>query len=782
MAGIDLSFIDCRGEGVGTVILKRLEDAIAENDPIQGVILGAYTNHSAEAESITRPHIGAQEAIFQKILNHSGLDPYDVGYIEMHGTGTQAGDASEMASVLKTFAPQISRKRKDDQKLYVGSAKANIGHGEAASGVTSLIKVLLMLRNDYIPPHCGIKTRINHKFPADLAERNVFIADAVTPWKRLATRSRRVFLNNFSAAGGNSALLLEDAPQPVDSGHGDPRSTHVVAVSAQTTASLKGNLESLLKFLNEISDPKLILPRLSYTTTARRMHFPHRVLIRGSSLDEVRSNLQIAIDEKRGMTRSKSSPKIVFTFTGQGSQYPGMGRELLENFSTFRSDIDHFDRIAQSQGFPSIKSVFVATEGHIDDFSPIVIQIATTCLEIALSRLWASWGVMPHAVVGHSLGEYAALNAAGVLSESDAIYLVGRRAQLLQEQCSRATHAMLAVKSPLKAIESLLTDNEYEIACINGPGDTVLAGKSADMKDAQKVLASNHVKATMLKVPYAFHSTQVDPLLKDLETAARGVTFRQPSLPVLCPLNASVVRQGGTYTPSYISKHCRQPVNLLGAIRAAENDKVLTPTSFVLEIGPQPVIASMVKATLGSQITTMSSLQRNKSIWPVLAESIASMYASGAQIWWNEYHRDFQPSHRVLALPAYRWDLKAYWMQYTHDWSLRKGDPPLVATDSQPSTKPDGTKAKAPKHDAATTMYSDIHKVEAPKLESTTVHKVVEESVNNKGGTVVVESDISRKDLNPFAQGHKVNGTPLCTPVSFHPMCAIVSILCNLPS
>ena len=759
-----------------------MEDAIAENDPIQGVILGAYTNHSAEAESITRPHVGAQEAIFQKILNHSGVDPYDVGYVEMHGTGTQAGDASEMTSVLKTFAPQIARKRKDDQKLYVGSAKANIGHGEAASGVTSLIKVLLMLKNDSIPPHCGIKTRINHKFPIDLAERNVLIADSVTPWKRSATRPRRIFLNNFSAAGGNSALLLEDVPQQVNNDLEDPRSTHVIAVSAQAAASLKGNLESLLKFLNEISDPKLMLPRLSYTTTARRMHFPHRVLIRGSSLDEIKSNLQIAIDQKQGMTRSKSSPKIMFTFTGQGSQYPGMSRELLENFSTFRSDIDRFDRIAQSQGFPSIKPVFVATEGDIDDFSPIVVQIATTCLEIALSRLWASWGVMPQAVVGHSLGEYAALNVAGVLSESDAIYLVGRRAQLLQEQCSRATHAMLAVKSPLKTIISLLKDNEYEIACINGPEDTVLAGKSAAMQDAQKVLASNHVKATMLKLPYAFHSTQVDPLLKDLESAARGITFREPSLPVLCPLYARVVRQGGTYTPSYISKHCRQPVNLLGAIQAAVNDKVLTPTSFVLEIGPQPVVARMVKATLGSQITIMSSLQRNKSIWPVLAESITSIYTSGAQIWWNEYHRDFRQSQKVLALPAYHWDLKVYWMQYKHDWSLRKGDPPLVATDSQPSTKPDGTEAETLKLEAATVTYSGVHKVEAPKLESTTVHKVVEESVNNKSGTVVIESDIARKDLNPFVQGHKVNGTPLCTPVSFHPLYASISILCNLPS
>ncbi|OGM43333.1 hypothetical protein ABOM_008737 [Aspergillus bombycis] len=162
----------CRGEGVGTVILKRLEDALAENDPIQGVILGAYTNHSAEADSITRPHVGAQRAIFRKILNESGVDPYTVSYVECHGTGTQAGDATEIQSVLDTFAPSTYPGRGDNQPLYLGSAKANIGHGEAASGVSSLAKVLLMLEKGFIPPHCGIKTKINHKFPANLEQRN----------------------------------------------------------------------------------------------------------------------------------------------------------------------------------------------------------------------------------------------------------------------------------------------------------------------------------------------------------------------------------------------------------------------------------------------------------------------------------------------------------------------------------------------------------------------------------------------------------------------------------
>ncbi len=754
----------CRGEGVGTIVLKRLEDAILDNDPIQGVISGAYTNHSAEAESITRPHVGAQRDIFRKILNHRGTDPYDLSYIEMHGTGTQAGDNSEMTSVLETFAPQTKAKRREDQKLYVGSAKANIGHGEAFSGVGSLAKVLLMMKNNTIPPHVGIKTKINHRFPTDLADRNVLIAKAPTPWEKPTGGLRKVMINNFSAAGGNSALLVEDAPPEKHSSKPDPRSSHVVVASAKSAVSLKGNLESLISLLSKDSDDSLLLPRLSYTTTARRMQHTHRVMVSGSNLNDIKSKLQTAIDESHGITRPPAAPKLLFTFTGQGSQYPGMGKQLYENFSSFRSDVRRLDHLAHSQGFPPIIPIITASGGYIGDFEPVVVQVATTCLEIALSQLWVSWGIVPHAVVGHSLGEYAALNAAGVLSEADTICLVGKRAQLLQEQCKRATHSMLAVKSPLKNIESLLKGKKYEVACINSPDDTVLSGKNEDIQTAQKILARKKVKTTTLKVPYAFHSSQVDPILKDLEFFAQGVTFQKPNVPVLCPLHASVIRESGTYGPAYLSAHCRQPVNILGAIESAIEANLVTDTSLVLEIGPQPVVSGFVKTTLGSKTATLASMQRGKDTWTVLTDTLSKLYAAGLEIKWAEYHRDFASSHKVLSLPAYKWDLKSYWMQYVHDWSLRKGDAPVPAeemlaagtitkdslpADAQPSEKP-----KAPK----------VEKADVPKLESTTVHKVIEENIDDQKGSIIVESDLARPDMNPLTQGHKVNGVPLVTP------------------
>ena len=425
----------CRGDGVATVILKRMDDALADKDPILGVIKGSATNHSAQAVSITHPHAGAQAFLFDKILRESNTKAFDVDYVEMHGTGTQAGDAIEMESVSTVFAPSHTR-RSPEQPLHIGSVKANIGHGEAVSGVCALIKVLLMLQKNAIPPHCGIKNKMNVNYPKDLKERNINIALQKKLFPRPPGGKRTVFINNFSAAGGNTALLLEDAPEKTPITNPDPRPIHVVNVSAKSLASFKKNLKSLQGVIDK--SPDLDLASLSYTSTARRSHYGYRASFTVASAEELSDRLT-AFSHEGASPVSPEARQIAYTFTGQGSQYANLGRQLFEKSPSFRTDLEYFDKLAHSQGFSSFLPLVNGTDVTVEKLSPVVTQLGMACVQMALVHLWTSLGLKPSVVVGHSLGEYAALYAAGVLSAADTIFLVGARAVRLETQCTMNT-------------------------------------------------------------------------------------------------------------------------------------------------------------------------------------------------------------------------------------------------------------------------------------------------------------------------------------------------------
>lgn len=653
-----------------------------------------------------------------------------------------------MESVLTTFAPDHSRCK--DQPLYLGAAKANIGHGEGVSGVSSLVKVLLMMKENEIPPHVGIKpgSQINHNYPTDFNERNVHIAFSPTPWTRKGNESRKVLINNFSAAGGNTALLIEDAPIPTTYvEEPDRRTSHIVPISAKCAASLKGNIQSLIDYIKS-NKTNLSLGELSYTTTARRIHHPHRAVASGANLDKIICGLQEALTCGDGTHRAVASPKVLFAFTGQGSQYLGMGKQLFDSFQYFRGQLYRFNQLAQSHGYPSFMKVFTTTEGDIGDFTPIVVQLATTCMQMALARLWASWGVQPSSVVGHSLGEYAALNVAGVLSDSDTIYLVGKRAQLLQEKCNRGSHGMLAVHAPAATIERTLAGKKYEITCINGPEDTVLGGTNEQISTLHTILAEKKFKTMVLKVPYAFHTIQVQPILTSFKEAAQGVTYNAPKVPVICPLTSEVVTESGVFGPEYLASHCRQTVNMRDALLAAKEKNVINNKSVIIEIGPTAVVSLMVKATLGQDMQTFHSLQRNKDCWPFLSAALSCLYAGSLNVKWGEFQRDFKASHKVLHLPAYKWDLKDYWHRYEGDWCLTRGDPVLHS-----QLKDLLTETASP----------------PPKLDSTTIHRLVDEYSTGQKSTVIAESDFNRADLNDIAKGHQVNQVPLTTPVRNFP-------------
>lgn len=720
----------CRADGCATVIVKRLEDAIADKDNILGVILGTATNHSADARSITHPHGPTQAALFTKILSAASVDALDVDYVEMHGTGTQAGDSTEMGSVTDVFAP-VTRKRPSDRPLYLGAVKSNIGHGEAASGVTSLIKSLLILQHSMIPPHIGIKpgSTINTQFPKDLLDRSVRIPFKMTPFSKQSQRPRRIFVNNFSAAGGNTGVLLEDGPSPAAQ-RADPRSCHIVAIAAKTKQSMIKNVNSILSWLE--SNREIPLAHLAYTTTARRMHYKWRMSCAVSTVDDVRSSFSAQLAADTFSVIPSIAPRVVFVFTGQGSVYSGMGRELYEDYSIFRNCIKNYEQIARAHRFPSFIALLVGseTENRYMEMSPIAVQLALCCFEMALVQLWNSWGVRPQAVIGHSLGEYAALYAAGVLSASDTIYLVGTRANLLARRCTMHTHAMLAVQAPVASIVQALGSEEM-VTCINSPSETVLGGPVYDVSVAAQKLGDLGLKCVKLRIPYAFHTDQVNPILDELEISAQSVKFCQAKVPVVSSYRGAVL-ESEVLDASYVREHTRKPVKFLSAILSALPSTKKDQTNIWVEIGPHSVCTPMIKATIGGAAVVEPSCRRGDSVHQVLSKTLGRLYGLGLDINWDVIHYDFSNSVKLLALPSYSFNEKDYWI-------------PLEDRRSP-------------------TVKRDVPRIthQKPILSTTTVHKVNNETINGTIAFVATETDIWREDTKSIIIGHRCNGVPLC--------------------
>ncbi|KAF2234726.1 ketoacyl-synt-domain-containing protein [Viridothelium virens] len=737
----------CRGDGCGTVVLKRYEDAIADKDNILGCILGAATNHSAEAVSITHPHAGAQEFLYKKVLATAGVDAHDISYVEMHGTGTQAGDGIEMTSVTNAFAPR-HRQRRAEQTLHLGAVKANIGHGEAASGINSLIKVMMMLKKNAIPANVGIKGQINQTFPKDLKDRNVHISTTAVDFPRNGAEKRKVFLNNFSAAGGNTAILLEDGPLREAPKAVDPRSTLPVTVSARSIASLKKNLQRLQDFVKET--PEVTLPSLSYTTTARRIQHNYRVAFPLADISRVNDAVQSQVKDSYSPVPMVST-KVAFTFTGQGSQYTALGKALYNDLKSFKLDIDSLDNLARIQGLPSFIPLLDGTD--VQTLSPVVVQLGMACIQVALARMWASWGVKPVAVIGHSLGEYAALHVAGVISASDMVLLVGRRAQLLVAECTPHTHGMLAVKGSVETISNVLGARMTEIACINGPEETVLCGSGEVVEAAQETLASQGFKATKLNVPFAFHSAQVAPILEPFKAVASSVVFNKPEVPVLSPLTGEVIRDSGIIGPDYLARHARETVNFLTALTTGEKEKIYDDKTSWLEIGAHPVCSGMVKSSLGTT-QTAPSLRRGEDPWKTISTSICTLYTAGAYFDFNEFHNEFNEAHELLPLPTYSFDDKKYWLDYHNNWTLTKGEAPQIA---------------------AAPVVTPVKEEPKSKLSTTSCQKIVREELHANSGTVVVRSNIAEPKLHAACTGHQVNQTPLCPSSLYADMAMTVS-------
>ncbi|KAJ5563591.1 hypothetical protein N7535_008755 [Penicillium sp. DV-2018c] len=705
----------CRGEAAGVVILKSLHKAISDKDTIYGTLRGIATNHSAEAISITHPHQGAQEQLFSTVLNKSGLSPSSIDYVELHGTGTQAGDCIEVASVASTFGGCSEL----DRPLYIGAVKANVGHGESAAGITSLIKALLMFQKRRIPPHAGIQTRLNHKIDY-INDLNIHIPRSNMPFEsRSGQERRRIMVNNFNATGGNTSLVLEEYPQiPNATTLSHPH--YPVVLSAKCLRALDDNRARLLHYLQE-NRTRISLADLSYTTTCRRLHHSFRAGYSATSIDSL---IQQITEHRTSVTaNNRGIPKVVFSFAGQGANHQGVDKDLFGSNTAFRNSLVSYNKIAIGLGFPSFLE-YLIEESDVSTSLPVVEQLSLVAFEIAMAELWISWGITPSIVVGHSLGEYSALYVAGALSVADTIFLVGTRAELMQANCSKNTHAMLVTSLSLaSAQEHCNSFTSCQVSCMNGPMSTVISGPQTDLKKLQAKLDKQGTQVKVLEVPYAFHSAQMDPILLPLREAVQSVSFSMLAVPVSSSLLGEVMDAGTLLEPDYLVRHVRQPVNFVGAVRSIEHDHQTT----WLECGPGSGCQSMIKLSVNTaQTILMSSLKKGSDCCKFLSENLASFYQMGQEIRWSAFYQDLDL--QLLNLPPYAFDTQNFYID-------------IKETNSQDTT------ARPVTHKPLSTCVQFLEETNTDPHGDTTMRFV---------------SDPKQEQLLAAIKGHNVGGYNLC--------------------
>ena len=593
----------------------------------------------------------------------------------MHGTSTQASDTIESESILNVLAPSAPRRR-PNQRLHLGAVKSNIGYGEAAAGISSLIKTLLCFEHNKIPPHVGIKTKINPAIPRNLDRRQVALAGMSTSWVSPRGQKRLAMVNSFGTSGDITTLLLEDRPEKQLRTTSNNRLSHAIAFSAQSQISLLANLESILTYLNK--HPGTDIASLSYTLCARRVHHKLRVATTANSVASlqkfIRSRLETGLSDIGPVNADR--PSVIFAFTGEGSAYAG-SPNLFAECVPFRSQVIQLDSVVRRLGFDSVIPVIDGSASKEYASHPIVSQMTIVVLEIALARYWATMGVQPCAVIGHSLGEYSAMAVVGILSASDALFLVGRRAQLTLDNCVLGSYSMLSVRARPEDIETTLKNDpttanvKHEIACRNGEKDTVLGGPKGEITGINRVLQAAGYRCVELAMPFAYHTSQMDAVVDDFYRLACNTPFKASRIPYISSLLAEIVPDGKAIDAKYMMRQTRETVKFAGAIHAALKMEIANKRTVWIDIGPHPICAGFIKALVpGSNV--LSSCRRNEDNNDTLAKSLVQLHLEDIELIWSEHFRDREQSYSLLNLPKYSWDEVNY-RKHTDSVRYRSG-------------------------------------------------------------------------------------------------------------
>jgi acyl transferase domain-containing protein/NADP-dependent 3-hydroxy acid dehydrogenase YdfG/acyl carrier protein len=640
-----------RGEGCGVVVLKRLADAAKEGNRILAVIRGWAVNQDGRSNGLTAPSGPAQEAVIGSALNAANVRPNDVSYVEAHGTGTALGDPIEMKALVNAYG----RARSAKQPLVIGSVKTNIGHLEAAAGLAGLIKVVMALIHQEIPPNLHFDTptpRIPwHQIP-------VAVATGITRWPSDGTRLAAV--SSFGFSGTNVHMIVGEGTRPADRRETE-KEPRLAILSARTETSLRRSAAGLSSAIQ--AGQHIDLGDLCWTCAAGRARLGHRLAFVAESLDEAQASLDqyLSGDETAvDLGRIGVGPtKIAFLFTGQGSQYLGMGRELFDQEGIFRATfLTCAEWIERHYGWSLISLLFSDRDQHRIDQTAWG-QPALYALQCALVELWRSWGVEPNIVVGHSVGEYAAAFAAKVFSLTDGLRLVAERGRLMQKLTCPGS--MLAVRSSEAGIADVLGpySNRVSIAAVNAPEAIVLSGDSQAIAELHASLAGNAVYCFRLNTSHAFHSPLMDPMLSEFHAVASQGDFLKPSIPMISCLHGRLHSTTIAPNADYWTAHIREPVRFMEAIAALN----ALECRLRIEIGPKPTLVALARLTTPSASwSALPSLNAGIDARRQMLSSAGKLYVQGVSLNWQAIFGD--PKPHFIQLPTYPFERSRYWFNH----------------------------------------------------------------------------------------------------------------------
>ena len=652
-----------RGEGCGVLVLKRLSDALADGDNILAKIRGSAVNQDGPSGGLTVPNGPSQEKVIRQALANGKVEPAQVSYIDAHGTGTSLGDPIEIGALGNVFG----KGRSQDNPLFVGSVKSNMGHLESAASVAGLIKVVLSLQHEAIVPHLHFKQPNPH---IDWEAFPVVVPTSLRPWLA-GEQPRMAGVSSFSFSGTNAHLVVEEAPQipstpPLQKG--EERSRHLLTLSAKNSTAINKLAEKYAKYL--ATHPALALGDICFTANTCRSHFNHRLTVVAASSTEMCEKLAAfqAGEEATGISKGQApetnQPKIAFLFTGQGSQYVGMGRELYETHPIFRQTLERCGEILRPYLETPLLEVLYAKDA--EDKSDLLNSTAYTqpalfALEYALAELWQSWGIKPDIVMGHSVGEYVAACLAGVFSLEDGLKLIAERGRLMQTLCEEGDMLVLSVdeKQATEIIQPY-TQN-VSIAAINGPENVVISGKREAIQTIKAAVEQDGIETRRLKVSHAFHSPLMEPMLTAFAKVAKEITYSSPKMSLGSNLTGQLVTDE-IAIPEYWCRHVRNPVKFAQSLETLYQQGV----EVFVEIGPKPTLLGMGRHCLPDEVGVwLPSLRFGHEDWQILLQSLGELYVRGVPVDWLSFDRDYG-RQRVQLLPTYPFQRQRYWMETAH--------------------------------------------------------------------------------------------------------------------